>query len=303
MSNGTDLAQFLRTLRTRARPEGLGLTPHTGRRRVSGLRREELSQLAGLSVSYYTSLEQGRALHASTDVLRAIARALELDEFEEAHLLDLGVAHDRRGRRRRRKVERPEPQLLTLLNAIPDVPAFVHGPSLDVLAWNRLGHALYAPHVDRTAVESSAARPNVARLVFRDPCARTLYRDWRTKAEGIVGLLRHNAGKDPENTALSDLIGELSVHSPEFSALWARHVVRPCSVLVVPLRHPQVGDLTVTQQALASVAVPHQILVAATVEPASPSEHALRLLGSLCASSAATAATPSTLQEGSERAV
>lgn len=284
MSERTDLGQFLRTLRTRVRPENLGLTPHPGRRRVSGLRREELAQLAGLSVSYYTSLEQGRALHASTDVLCAIARSLELDEFEEAHLLDLGVAHDRGRRRRRRKVERAEPQLLTLLNAMPDVPAFVHGPSLDVLAWNPLGHALYAPHVDRAAVESSATRPNIARLIFRDPQAGAIYLDWRTKAESTVGLLRNNAGKDPDNTALSDLIGELSVHSPEFSALWAKHVVRPCSLLVVPLRHPHVGDLTVTQQALTSVAAPHQVLVAATVEPASPSDHALRLLGSLCAS-------------------
>lgn len=283
MTDRTALAVFLRALRNRATPESLGVVSHGGRRRVRGLRREELAQLAGLSVSYYTSLEQGRAVHASAEVLRAIARGLQLDEFEEIHLLDLGDAHRRGGHRRRRRAERAEPQLLALLDAMSDVPAFVHGPSLGILAWNRLGHALYAPHLDRASVTAGVARPNIARLVFRDPRCRALYLDWPTKAEGIVGMLRNNAGKDPDNTALSDLIGELTVHSPEFSVLWAKHVVRPCSVLTVPLRHPQVGDLTLTQQALSSVAAPNQVLVAATADPGSPSEHALRMLASLAA--------------------
>jgi transcriptional regulator with XRE-family HTH domain len=290
VTDRTALAEFLRTLRTRATPESLGLALYGGRRRVTGLRREELSQLAGLSVSYYTSLEQGRAAHASAEVLRAIARALQLDEFEEIHLLDLGDAHRSRGQRRRRKAERPEPQLLALLDAMKDVPAFVHGPSLDILAWNRLGHALYAPHVDRDSVRSPASRPNIARLVFRDTWCRAFYRDWTTKAEGIVGLLRHNAGKDPDNTALSDLIGELTVHSPEFSALWSKHVVRPCGVQTVPLYHPQVGELTVTQQALSSVAAPQQVVVVATAEPASPSEQTLRMLASLAVTEASESA-------------
>ncbi|MEV5778587.1 helix-turn-helix transcriptional regulator [Streptomyces antimycoticus] len=283
MTDRTALAEFLRTLRNRTTPESLGLVPHPGLRRVRGLRREELAQLAGLSVSYYVSLEQGRALHASADVLRAIARALKLDEFEENHLLDLGAVQAQRGKRRRRRTERLDPHLLELLHAIPDVPAFVHGPSLDILAWNRLGHALYAPHVDHDSVESPATRPNIARLVFRDPEARALYVDWHAKAEGLVGLLRDNAGKDPGNTALSDLIGELSVYSPEFAGLWTKHVVRPCSVLVVPLRHPHVGEMTVTQQALNSVSSPQQVLVVATVAPTSPSQHALRMLASLAA--------------------
>jgi transcriptional regulator with XRE-family HTH domain len=284
VSERSALAEFLRTLRTRATPGSLGVSPHAGRRRVPGLRREELAQLAGLSVSYYTSLEQGRATHASPEVLRAIARAMRLDEFEEIYLLELGDTHRRAGRQRRRKPERPEPQLLALLDAMPDVPAFVHGPALDILAWNRLGHALYAPHLDRDSVGSVADRPNIARLVFRDPWTREFYLDWKTKAEGLVGLLRHNAGQDPGNTALSNLVGELTVHSPEFSALWARHVVRPCSVLTLSVCHPQVGELTVTQQALSSVAAPQQVVVAATVEVGSASEQALRLLGSLCAS-------------------
>lgn len=283
MSDRAALAEFLRALRTRATPESLGVSPHSGRRRVPGLRREELAQLAGLSVSYYTSLEQGRATHASPEVLRAIARAMRLDEFEEIYLLELGDSHRRAGRQRRRKPERPEPQLLALLDAMPGVPAFVHGPALDILARNRLGHALYAPHLDRDSVRSSGDRPNIARLVFRDPWAREFYLDWKAKAEGLVGLLRHNAGQDPENTALSDLVGELTVHSPEFSALWARHVVRPCSVLTVSVCHPHVGELTVTQQALSSVATPQQVVVVATAEVGSASEQALRLLGSLCA--------------------
>jgi transcriptional regulator with XRE-family HTH domain len=284
MTERTGLAEFLRTVRSRATPESLGLTTHGARRRVSGLRREELAQLAGLSVSYYTSLEQGRATHASAEVLQSIARALRLNDFEKTHLLDLGDAHRRSGRRRRRTFERPEPQLLALLDALADVPAFVHDPALDILAWNTLGHALYAPHLDRDSVASTSDRPNMARLVFRDPWCHDFYVDWKSKAEGLVGLLRHNAGKDPGNTALSDLVGELTVHSPDFSTLWARHVVRPCHVLTVPLRHPQVGDLTITQQALASVAAPQQVVVIATAEPGSDSEQKLRVLGALASS-------------------
>jgi transcriptional regulator with XRE-family HTH domain len=278
------LAAYLRTLRTRATPESLGLLPHHDRRRVAGLRREELAQLAGLSVSYYTSLEQGRATNASPDILRAIARALHLDEFEEAHLLDLAAAQQRRGQRRRRVAERPAPYLLAILDAMPGVPAFVHGRSLDIIAWNPLGHALYAPHLDRDSVDAPARRPNIARMVFLDPWSRAFYADWKTKAESLVALLRLNAGRDPGNTAISDLIGELTVQSPEFTRLWARHLVKPCGVLTVELEHPLVGGLTVTQQALGSVAAPDHVIVAATAEPGSPSEEALRMLSSLAAS-------------------
>jgi transcriptional regulator with XRE-family HTH domain len=301
VTDRTGLAEFLRTLRNRTTPESLGLAPHPGLRRVRGLRREELAQLAGLSVSYYVSLEQGRALHASADILRSIARALKLDEFEENHLLDLGAVQAQQRVRRRRRTERIDPHLLELLQAMPDVPAFVHGPSLDILAWNHLGHALYAPHVDRDSVNSSATRPNIARLVFRDPQARDHYVDWHAKAEGLVGLLRDNAGKDPGNTALSDLIGELSVYSPEFARLWANHVVRPCSVLVVPLRHPHVGEMTVTQQALGSVSSPQQVLVVATAAPASPSQQALRMLASLAAPLAAPLAASHPLDRSASR--
>ncbi|MCM4085038.1 helix-turn-helix domain-containing protein [Paractinoplanes hotanensis] len=277
------LGTYLRSLRTRVTPASLGLSVQGNRRRVPGLRREEIAQLAGVSVSYYISLEQGRAEHASPEILGAIARALHLDEYEEGHLLNLATAAQHRRRGPRRRTPRLAPALLALLEAMPGVPAFAHDSTLDVLAWNRVGHALYAPHLDRSLVDQPCRRPNLARMVFLDPWCREFYVDWRAKAESLTAMLRLNAGREPHNTALSDLVGELIVNSPDFERMWLRHRVRACTVTVVDLDHPQVGRLRLTQQALASLATADTVLVTATAEAGSASHERLQLLGSLTA--------------------
>lgn len=280
MADVPSLASYLRALRTRASPDGLGITATAARRRVPGLRREEVAHLAGLSMSYYTSLEQGRAVHASPEVLGSIARAMDLDEVEEGHLHALAGGLRRRSPGRRRPERAPAP-LVALLAAMGDVPAFVHGPALDVLAWNPLGHALYAPHVDRDAAAHRSGRPNLARMVFLDPRCRELYVDWWAKASSLVALLRLNTGRDPRDAGLSGLVAELVADSADFAGLWARHDVEACTVTTLDLDHPLVGRVTVTQQALASVAAPGEFLVAATAQEGSLSSERLRTLSGL----------------------
>ncbi|WEV27419.1 helix-turn-helix transcriptional regulator [Streptomyces sp. 71268] len=271
------LGEFLRARRARVRPEDVGL-PDAGRRRVPGLRREELALLAGVGVSYYTRLEQGQAHNASPEVLDAIARVLGLDAHGRAHLDHLS-----------RPARRPEPgpdagpervsaATRELLGAVGEVPALVVGRRADVLAWNGLGHALLAGHLDPTSPERPADRPNLARLLFLDPHGRDLYVDRWRKARAMVSNLRHVTGRHPGDAGLAALIGELSIGSLEFAALWADHRVHPCEGDVYELRHPVVGPLTVTQQNLPLPRSPGQSLVLVTAAADSASQHALTLL-------------------------
>jgi transcriptional regulator with XRE-family HTH domain len=284
------LGEFLYTRRSQVRPDDVGLRTYGDRRRVAGLRREELALLAGVSASYYTRLEQGQSLNASPEVLDAIARALHLDESERIHLQDLARAGTLRGRPRR-----PAPEHLTaatreLVHALGEVPAIVIGRRSDVLAWNRMGHALFAGHVDAASVDRPAERPNMARLVFLDAHTRELYADWPGKARAVVGNLRLTAGRHTDDALLSALVGELTVKSPEFASMWADHRVRACDVASYEMRHPLVGALTVTQQTLVSGQGQGQNIVLATVEPGSASQSALGLLAQ--ATAPADAATP-----------
>jgi transcriptional regulator with XRE-family HTH domain len=270
------LGEFLRTRRSRLRPEDVGLVPYGDRRRVPGLRREELALLAGVSASYYSRLEQGQSLGASAEVLDAIARALRLEETERRHLHDLAAAQ-----RGPASVRRPAPERVTaavrqLVAAMADVPVLVLGRRGDVLAWNRTGHALYAGHLDPAAPDRAAGRPNMTRLVFLDAHTRELYADWSQKAKDVVGNLRLAAGPNPGDPVLASLIGELTMKSPEFTRLWADHRVRACDVGVYEMRHPLVGAMTVTQQTLRTE--PGARVVVATAEPGSASAHALLLL-------------------------
>lgn len=247
------------------------------RRRVPGLRREELALLAGVSASYYTRLEQGQSSSASAEVLDAIAGALRLDESERRHLHDLARADRRRPRDRRPAPERVTEAAGQLLDVLADVPAIVLGRRTDVLAWNRLGHALFAGHLDFDAPKTPAGRPNMARLVFLDSHTHELYADWPGKARAVVGNLRLVAGQHPDDAALYALVGELSAKSAEFASLWADHRVKACAVAAYEMRHPLVGTLTVIQQTLSSG--PSPAVVVATTEPGSPSRAALTLLG------------------------
>ncbi|MEZ0090946.1 helix-turn-helix domain-containing protein [Streptacidiphilus sp. EB129] len=275
MTGKSQLGDFLQARRSQLRPEDVGVPTYGERRRVPGLRREELALLAGVSASYYTRLEQGQSLSASPDVLDAIAGALRLDESERQYLHDLARADKPRPRGRRPAPERVTEATRQLLDVLADVPAIVLGRRGDVLAWNRLGHTLFAGHLEPGAPDLSARRPNMAQLVFLDCHTRELYADWPSKARAVVGNLRLVAAQHPQDTALHALLGELSAKSPEFASMWADHRVRACSVAAYGMRHPLVGELTVIQQALSHG--PGHVVVA-TTEAGSPSRAALALL-------------------------
>ncbi len=272
------LGDFLQARRARLRPGDVGLPTYGERRRVPGLRREELALLAGVSAPYYTRLEQGQSHNASAEVLDAIAGALRLDDSERAHLHALAGAAARR-----RPVRRPAPERVpavtrALLAAVGDVPAVVLGRRTDVLAWNRMGHAVFAGHLDFAAPEDPALRPNMARLVFLDAHVRELYRDWPAKAKAVVGNLRVTVGLHPDDPLLAGLIGDLCVRSPEFAGMWADHRVRVCDAVEYRMHHPLVGPVTLTQQTLQSPQGKDPHVVMAIAEPGSPSVSALALL-------------------------
>ncbi|MCM2430754.1 helix-turn-helix domain-containing protein [Streptomyces sp. RKAG337] len=272
------LGTFLQARRAQLQPQDVGLPTYGDRRRVPGLRREELALLAGVSASYYTRLEQGASCHASVEVLDAIAGALRLEETERLHLRDLATACRHRRTVRRPPAERLAPAVRDLVSALGEVPVVVTGRRSDVLAWNTLGHALLAGHVDPTGPERPADRPNMARLVFLDAHVRELYVDWPAKARAVVGNLRLVAGRHPQDQQLTSLIGELTTRSAEFAGMWADHRVRACDSAEYELRHPLVGALTVGQQTLTGASEPEQSVVMVTAAPGSASQAALKLL-------------------------
>jgi len=270
----TELAEFLSARRARLTPEEVGLEQPGTRRRVPGLRREELALLAGVSVDYYTRLEQGRSRSASADVLDALAAALQLDDAERAHLHTLAKPQPAQ-RKRRSKPQMVDPVTLRLLELLDQShsPAFVLGRRLDVLAHNRLAGALITEFR-----ELPAPQRNQARFVFFDPHARELYTDWDEVAADTVAMLRLDAGRYPDDDKLSALVGELSIRSEEFRSWWSDHTVKQRTVGTKAYHHPLVGDLAVTYQALNPSGDPDQTLFIYTTEPGSPDETALRLL-------------------------
>jgi transcriptional regulator with XRE-family HTH domain len=282
------LGEFLQTRRSQLRPEDVGLPTYGDRRRVPGLRREELARLAGVSASYYSRLEQGQSSNASPEVLNAIARVLRLDEAEQRHLHELAGGARRRPAGRRPAPQRVTPAVRQLLTALGDVPAVVLGRSSDVLAWNEAGHALFAGHLDPAAPEQPKQRPNMARMVFLDAHTRELYADWPAKARAVVATLRTAAGIHPDDTLLRGLIGELSVASTEFTTMWADHRVKARGDAEYEMRHPLVGTMHVTQQTLRTEL--DQSIVVATTEAGSPSHAAMTLLAHSVATGRTTAA-------------
>lgn len=271
------LGDFLRARRARLRPEDVGLRDLGPRRRVAGLRREELAQLAGVSVSYYTRLEQGMSRGASAEVLDAIARALLLDDHERDHLGRLAGIARHKTRARRPRPEKLHDETRDLLRTI-EAPALVLGRRSDILAWNGLGHALLAGHLDFHAPEDPARRPNIGRMMFLDPHNRELYVDWKRKIRAVVGNLRITVGRYPDDPLLAELIGELTMKSPEFVALWGDHRVQPCDAAAYELHHPVVGTVTVTQQTLSIARSPDQLLIVCTTPADSTDAQALALL-------------------------
>lgn len=273
MANGNEIREFLTTRRARLSPGQAGLRAYGSRRRVSGLRREEVAMVAGISVEYYTQIERGSVRGVSEDVLEAVARALQLDEIEKTHLFDLVRAAKQRSPKARRTPEEVRPSVQRLLDAITDAAAFVRNERQDILAANRLGHALYSD-----VFANPQRPPNLARFVFLDPQSRRFYRDWDGIANAAVGNLRAQAGRDPYDRELTDLVGELSMQSEHFRVRWAAHDVRQYRTGTQPFHHPLVGDLTLSYEALQLTADIGQILIVYTAEPDTPSQQALTRL-------------------------
>lgn len=277
MDDSSALGEFLRSRRSRLRPEDVGLTSY-GTRRVPGLRREELAQLAGVSVTYYTRLEQGQSTRASEAVIDALARALNLDDDERAHLHDLARPAPRRPRSRACRPAMARPGTRQLIDAMDNVPAVVLGRRTEVLAWNTLGHLLLAGHLDFDAPNRPADRPNLTRMLFCDPHHRDLYRDWATEVARAVASLRLVAGRYKNDRELAELIGELTMNSPEFASLWAKHPVANCVSGTKEFRHPEVGELTLDFEALVLPDDSGQRILMYSAKPGSASEAALQLL-------------------------
>jgi transcriptional regulator with XRE-family HTH domain len=280
MDRSQDVTEFLKSRRDRMTPDRAGIFG-SERRRVPGLRREEVAFLAGMSVDYYVRMERGDLRGVSPEVLDALARALQMDEAETAYLHDLAAAAGPGARRRREKPAEAviRPGLQQFVDAVTGAAVTVQNRPGDLLAANVLGRALYAPVLD-----SPAARGNIARFMYLDPASRRYWPDWELIAGQNVAWLRSLAGQHPHDKALTDLIGELVTRSDVFRVRWAAHDVRFHRTGVKRLRHPEVGELELAYEVMELPASPELRMTAYTAAPGTPSAERLALLGSLAAS-------------------
>lgn len=278
VDNRSDIKEFLATRRARLAPEDVGLPPGAGRRRVPGLRREEVAVLAGVSTEWYTRLEKGNIVGVSEDVLLAVSRALRLDEAEQSYLFDLArVARARRRPARRSTRAQVSTEVQWMLDSFEGSAAFVANGRLDIIAANALARALYSP-----VFEQGADAPNIARYQFLDPTADAFFPDWNGAANVTVALLRTEAGRDPDSDDLRQLVGELSTVSEQFRTRWASHDVRLHRAGHKQFEHPAVGAIDVAYHSmdLGAVGAAPQVMTVYTTEPRSPSEERFKLLAS-----------------------
>ncbi|MET7683292.1 helix-turn-helix transcriptional regulator [Streptomyces sp. NPDC005423] len=279
MDNQREVREFLTSRRAKITPERAGLPAGT-RRRVPGLRRSEVAALADVSVEYYAKLERGNLSGVSPAVLEAVARALRLDDAERAHLLHLAQAADgsdalTRPRRASTRQWRAHRSLQWTLDAVTGGPAFVRNGRMDLLAANQLARAFYAD-----VYANPLNQANLARFNFLDPASRRFYPDWDQAADVAVSILRTEAGRNPHDKDLHDLVGELSTRSDAFRTRWGAHDVRHHGTGTKRFHHAAVGELTLAYEGLEMAAEPGLTLTVYAAEPASPSEEGLRLLAS-----------------------
>lgn len=278
-------------------PEQVGL-PVSGHRRVAGLRRGEVATLADVSPEYYAKIERGHLAGVSDAVLESVARALQLNDAEREHLFDLARAANGAARpvpRRRSRKWVPRDSLIRALDAIALGPAFVRNGRMDVLAANALGRAFYDEVFD------GPGQGNLARYCFLDERAKAFYPDWEAASDVTVSILRTEAGRDPGDKHLHDLIGELSTCSDAFRTRWGAHNVRRHGSGTKKFHHHEVGDLTLTYEGMELTAEPGLSFLVYTAEPGSPSQERLQLLASLAATPTAApprSGHPTTIQEG-----
>jgi transcriptional regulator with XRE-family HTH domain len=264
---------FLKARRAQLAPQDVGLPGTDSPRKVAGLRREEVAQLAAISVDYYTRLEQGR-VRASTTVLATLARALRLDDDQQRYLYELAGRADARPRRRR-PAQRVRPAMRRLLEQLTETPAVVLGRRLDILAWNSAAAALYADFA-----QIPAGRRNYLWLLFTNPIIRGMHLQWEHDARDAVAALRMEAAADPDDPELARLVGELAVQDADFRTWWAEHRVSSSGYGTKLYRHRLVGDLTLDCDTWSSPDGSGQRLMVLTAEPGSPSHDALRILTS-----------------------
>lgn len=279
------LGSFLKTRRDKTSPLQIGVDTGVAPRRVPGLRREELARLAGVSVGYYTRIEQDQAGTASPQVLDALATAMRLDEAERTHLFNL-AASGRPKRLSRPDPEHPHGRVLTLFESLEEkIPAIVLGRRGDVLAWNHSGHELLSEHIPFDAPLDPERRPSVPRAFFLDPLTRDLYQNWDELARTHVAYLRLTSGRYPGDARLAELIGELTMRSREFADLWTRGEVADCTVGTMRLSHPTLGSMNIDYQVwLQPESTDHRLEVYTPNDTAS--RDALRLLPNLLGASA-----------------
>ncbi|WP_371778388.1 helix-turn-helix transcriptional regulator [Streptosporangium subroseum] len=275
MTRNAELGEFLRNRRAQIKPESIGLPATSPYRRVPGLRREELAQLAGVSADYYTRLEQGRSITPSESVLEAVAAALRLNFAERAHLFDLARPQPVCIRRQRAEGQRVRSGIHQLLNALSGQPAFVLDRRMDVLACNGMGRVLLT---DFDALPPE--HRNLVRWIILDESARVLYRDWDDVARQLVGILRLCAGRHPRDGRIVEVVGELRAKSEDFRRLWADHHVVERAFGTKRFHHSLVGDMELDYEVLLTAIDPEQVLLIYTAEPGSPSQEAMNLMAS-----------------------
>ncbi|MFF3516546.1 helix-turn-helix domain-containing protein [Streptomyces sp. NPDC002573] len=280
MDNRQEISEFLRSRRAKISPEQAGFS-RAGNRRVSGLRREEVAVIAGVSVEYYKRIERGALAGVSAEVLGAIAEALHLNEAEAAHLFDLArAAHGTRTTSQRSSVQRVRPGIRRMLDSIVGSPASVLNEQMDLLAANDLGRAFYSEILD-----SDIARGNNARFAFLDPRARDFYPHWGKSADQITAVLRRHVGRNPGDRGLSNLVGELAAQSSEFSKRWAAYNVKYHHTGRKRINHPTAGELELDYEAIELPFDPGLTILTYFAEPESPTAERLALLASWAATS------------------